>query len=51
MFGCVFDYTYHLSRALAEKGMEVYVLTSDESVIREDYGVGDKVYINVLYKV
>jgi glycosyltransferase involved in cell wall biosynthesis len=30
IFGGVSDYTYHLSKALAEKGHEVYVLTSDD---------------------
>lgn len=49
MFGGVSDYTYHLSRALAEKGEEVYVLTSkNEKVIWEDYEVRGKGHIKVL---
>jgi glycosyltransferase involved in cell wall biosynthesis len=44
MFGGVSDYTYHLSRSLAEKGMEICVLTSSNNkVIRNIEGSSVKV--------
>jgi len=43
MFGGVSDYTYHLSRALAEKGEDVYVLTSKDERVIVDMGNNVKV--------
>lgn len=49
IFGGVSDYTYHLSKALAEKGMKVYVLTSkDKRVIKEDYDIKGMGCVKVL---